>query len=327
MSIFGSLINMFGNLADTALQQGYTQENMYLQNRLNKEQAGYSAMLQRHNTQYLSQMSHGINVSGMKNAGMNPATANGVSNNVAMASAPSSGAPGPQGARSNLGQALLQGYMDLSRHKKQNDLLDSQKENVDADTKVKEQQALTEEQKKLALEWQNSDEYRKSYKDVMDAQALQNYSQVDLNQEQVFNIAQKTKNLQSELNLTEVQTKEVSQKVSNLVASYHKTVEEVGLAKAQKLYINALTNYTQKQEEDLRQKNNSGFWTDVSLKSKKERILLDEKITTELGIQGETSARTAAQEFNNAVNEIVGRGGRTTMEVGRFITDVIKSLK
>lgn len=97
--IWPAIIGAVGGIASAAIgssmQSGFTKEQQKLQSRLNREEMNHSMALQRGQQEWLMNTQYGKSVSGMKNAGLNPATANGVSPATPSAGHPSTGSSGP----------------------------------------------------------------------------------------------------------------------------------------------------------------------------------------------------------------------------------------
>ncbi len=95
----GAAIGAAGGLASSligaGIQHSNTKAQQRLQSKLNKEEMSYSNSLQRDQQEWLMNTQYGKQVSGMINAGLNPATANGTTPSVPSASSPHSGSSGP----------------------------------------------------------------------------------------------------------------------------------------------------------------------------------------------------------------------------------------
>lgn len=98
----GGLVGLLGSIFGAESENTSTRENMMLQSQLNKGEMKYSQGLNKDYQNFLWQNQYGAQVSGMKNAGLNPASANtsiaGASTGNAMATGP----VGPKGASMHL---------------------------------------------------------------------------------------------------------------------------------------------------------------------------------------------------------------------------------
>lgn len=102
---------LLGGFLGNSQQAGFTKEQQKLQSRLNREEMSHSMALQKNQQEWLMNRQYGANVSGMKNAGLNPATANGTTPSVPSGGTPSTGSVGPAFHGENLGAAAMQGAM------------------------------------------------------------------------------------------------------------------------------------------------------------------------------------------------------------------------
>lgn len=98
----GAVGSVLGGLVNSSIQSSNTKEQMRLQSKLNREEMAYSMGLQKDQQEWLMDNQYGKTVSGMKNAGLNPATANGVSPSVPSGGSPHSGSPGPSAGMPNI---------------------------------------------------------------------------------------------------------------------------------------------------------------------------------------------------------------------------------
>lgn len=111
-SLIGSVVSGLFGLGGNAQQSVYTKEQQRLQSKLNREEQSHSMALQKGQQEWLNNTQYGAAVSGMKNAGLNPAMAGGGSVGAmsgGSAGHPSSGAAGPAAHGEGLGSAVAQG--------------------------------------------------------------------------------------------------------------------------------------------------------------------------------------------------------------------------
>lgn len=121
----GAGISAIGGLLGNAQQAVYTKEQQKLQSKLNKQEMEHSMGLQRSQQEWLMNSQYGKMASGMKNAGLNPATANGTTPATPSPGSPTTGGVGPAFHGSDLGLAISQGAgiaADLRLKDSQSDL-------------------------------------------------------------------------------------------------------------------------------------------------------------------------------------------------------------
>lgn len=166
-SLIGAGINLIGGFAQGAQQHTFTQEQQKLQSRLNKDEMAYSNGLQRAQQEWLMNSQYGAAVSGMKGAGLNPATANGTSLSTPSASSPTTGPSGPSAGMPNIDLvASMKGIQDIKNSVKltdaQTDALDAQadKDRADANLKRKDINSYGD---RLAADLANKDAQTKLY--------------------------------------------------------------------------------------------------------------------------------------------------------------------
>lgn len=327
-AILGAAISAIGGMASAGMSNAATKENLKLQSKLNKEQMNHSSMLQRNQQEWLFNTMYGKNVSSMKNAGLNPAMANGTTPTVPSASSPGTGPSGPQGARvGGFGLEMLQGIKQMQLMNAEEKLLDAQAKNQEADAKNKEQQTLTEEQRTLMLQYENTPFYRNLGARVLDSQSLEQYARANVNTATVNKLTQEVHNLSQKYKLDVAQERQINQATANLTAEYEKIVAQIGSEKAHQLYMRASASLASEQAKDLKSKNNSGFWSNQSAKTLKETVLLGEKQTTEIVNQNYTNVLKQLSEFENRVNEVIGVEGVVVGKSLSFLPGILSSLK
>lgn len=125
-AVGAGISGLFG-LASGSMQKGFTKEQQRLQSKLNREEMAYSSGLQRSQQEWLMNSQYGKMASGMKNAGLNPATADGTTPSVPTPGSPSSGSSGPSAGSVNLDPvAGAQAAADLELKHSQASLFDAQ---------------------------------------------------------------------------------------------------------------------------------------------------------------------------------------------------------
>lgn len=110
-AVIGAGISALGSLAGNSQQHTYTKEQQRLQSKLNREEMEHSMNLQKNQQEWLMNNQYAKNVSGMQNAGLNPATANGTTPSVPSGGSPSTGSVGPAFHGSDVGAAASNGAL------------------------------------------------------------------------------------------------------------------------------------------------------------------------------------------------------------------------
>ena len=213
--IYGALIGALGGIASAAIgsgmQAGFTKEQQRLQSKLNREEQVHSMALQREQQDYLQNTMYGKSVSGMKNAGFNPATANGVSPAVPSGGSPSSGASGPAAGMPNI---------DLVGAMKEGELMQAQIDNINADTKQKEASATNIDADTVIKRWQGSPQYIKLVESGMSADAAKSWASANLDDKQAFKCMAEVQKIGKDMALTDAQ-------INNLQALTAKTYQDI----------------------------------------------------------------------------------------------------
>lgn len=236
-AIGGGLVGLAGSLFGSSSENKSTRENMKLQSNLNKQEMAYSQMLNKDYQNMLWQNQYGMQVSGMKNAGLNPAGANtslaGASTGNAMATGP----VGPKGASmqlNTLGDAIAGAKLG-----KELEILDSQKENIDADTQQK--QAATDEQR-----FKNSDVYRDLILRGMDetisntvASTSEKYSNIEVNTQKIAESAQNIKESMSRIGLNEELANKAAKEAVEVTYKIVERLQNIEESKARVIYHRA----------------------------------------------------------------------------------------
>lgn len=166
-----SSMNAANQYAQNAQNQRYTQENMKLQNKLNKDEKSFQDSLNRRYQDFIWNNQYGKSVGGMKAAGLNPAD-NGTSiGGMSASNNVSAGPSGPafHGSMADLSGSFMQGVMA----RKEIEMLDAQKKNIEADTNKKNSEAASAQAEADFRNWQNSPQYRSLLEQNLSADSLQ----------------------------------------------------------------------------------------------------------------------------------------------------------
>ena len=208
MSILGALAGgavsgLFG-LAGQAQQASYTKEQQRLQSKLNREEMAYSQGLQNAQQEHLMNTMYGKMVSGMKNAGLNPATANGTTPATPSVGHPSSGGVGPAGPpTSSLGSDIVSGAIAGANVQKDLAIKDAQKENIDADTQLKQSQSRNTEADTKLKEWESDPRILKLKEQGLDATAQRTYAEAGVAKQEMIRIGRDADLIFEKIGLTQ----------------------------------------------------------------------------------------------------------------------------
>ncbi len=200
-AVASGIAGLFG-LAGQENNSRITKEQMQLQHRLNKDEMNHSMQLQKNQQDWLMNTMYGKNVSGMKNAGLNPATANGVSPATPSGGSPSSGTSGPSATNSNLGSDMANAMLAGESMKKDLEVKDAQKGLLEAQTRETNAKAQMQE-------WLNNPEIRELQRKGMESQALQQYAAAKVSDATVIRIGKEVDQLSSQIGLNKANTEKV----------------------------------------------------------------------------------------------------------------------
>lgn len=183
-------VSALGGLAGASASNSYT-----------KEQMKYSQQLQNAQQEWLANTQYGKMASGMKNAGLNPATANGTTPATPAAGHPSSSAPDLSGLGSNAVAAAI----NAENAAKDIEVKDAQKENIQADTQLKESQTTNTEADTVIKRWQGLPEYQKAVLDGLNGQAKKAWAEAGLADQQTVKCVAEIQKIGKEMKLTDEQ--------------------------------------------------------------------------------------------------------------------------
>lgn len=253
-SVIGSLVGGALGLVGNAQQASYTKEQQKLQSKLNKEEMATSQGMQNAQQDWLMNTQYGKMVSGMKNAGLNPATANGTTPSVPSAGHGSSGGVGPAFHGESLAAAASQGALAG----KDVEMADAQIENIKAQTdKTREE---TDDQK-----FKNTPTYRELTLRGMDediklsvCRQKEANSNVDLNTQKVAESAQNVKESLSRIGVnTELANKyanesvEVTYRIAGILQDMKESEARIAVHRATAKCQRALANLHDKAAKGL----------------------------------------------------------------------------
>lgn len=255
--------SLLGGLAGSATQSTFTKEQQRLQSKLNREEMSHSMNLQRAQQEWLMNNQYGKTVSGMINAGLNPATANGVSPAVPSAGSPHTGSSGPAAGMPNI---------DVVNAYRQGELLDAQIENIREDSKKKRSESLNKDADTRIKEYEADPEIWNLRKSGLSADVLRTYAETDAKRAEIIRIGSEVKEIASRIGLNEANTEkaqadaaksyadimvdlqsisESEQRIALMVAQEDLNRAEAGLArektnteKYQQKYLTASTDET-----------------------------------------------------------------------------------
>lgn len=202
-SLIGGLVGGAFGMAGNAQNHSYTKEQQKLQSKLNKEEMVTSQGMQNAQQDWLMNTQYGKMVSGMKNAGLNPATANGTSPATPSVGHGSSGGVGPAAHGEGLGAAVTQGALAG----KQAEMTDAQIDNIKAATdKLKEESKNTAADTKIK-EWEADPRILKLRERGLDSMALKTYAEADVAKETVTKVAREADSIFVSMQLTKEEVK------------------------------------------------------------------------------------------------------------------------
>lgn len=251
-SLGSSVLGFIGGDTSQRRQQEATRENMMLQHALNKNEMNHSMQLQRAQQEWLMNTQYQKNVAGMKNAGLNPATANGVSPAVPSGGSPSTGSSGPSAGMADYN---LQAGIDTLLRAQQ---VENETKVADSEVKVNESQAdkNAADAGKSRAETEGQQKINKHIEDQMLASIEKDKSISAMNEEQRKNYIEERKNIIAQLDeiksrvrlnhaneaLAKEQKIQLKREVDAKVrlmfkqGNYYDTMAQVGIS-------NAMTNY------------------------------------------------------------------------------------
>lgn len=203
-ALFGLGASLLGGFLGGSQQSAFTKEQQRLQSKLNREEQSHSMQLQRDQQEWLMNNQYGKAVSGMKNAGLNPAMAGGGSVGAAPAAGhPSSGASGPSASMPNIdlaGSAMdaLKTDNELELGKAQKDLIKAQEEKTLAEKNKIEQNQLIDQ-------WKTDPRVQELFKQGVDANVLSTYANADVSKAKAVEISVNANKLFNEIGLVQDQ--------------------------------------------------------------------------------------------------------------------------
>lgn len=262
MSKFNPLsafIGAAGSLASGAIQQYNTHANQRLQSKLNREEMAYSHQLQKSQQDWLMNVQYGKMVSGMRNAGLNPATANGTTPSVPSASSPQTGGTGPQGANPNLDVlgdilATAQANANIDATETQSkkntaeaEYFEAKKQEVEADTENKT--------------YENSPEQRQRRNRETDTRIENMISKTGLQDEQAITEGVKAVHELEKIGLTRNQSEHIVLQMANTRKELDLISQKIGTEKAMQAVQYALSHYHSEMTDSERLRKNLGFYS------------------------------------------------------------------
>lgn len=207
-ALIGAGASLISGLFGNSQQSVYTKEQQRLQSRLNREEMNHSMALQKGQQEWMMNTQYGKMVSGMKNAGLNPAMAGGGSVGAASGGSahPTTGGVGPgahgealssavaQGAQ--FGIQLKQGEQELKTGKAQEELLKAQRDKVIAEKNKVNQNFQIDAYK-------TDPRIQELFKQGVEADVLNTYAEADVNKARVAEIMVNANKLFNEIGLVQ----------------------------------------------------------------------------------------------------------------------------
>lgn len=231
-AVIGAAGSIAGGIGSALIGNSGTRQNMQLQAKLNKEQLSYQDALNRNYQNMLWSKQYQAQMSGMKNAGLNPALANGTSVGGATASnSLSAGPTGPSGAMPSIDP--VSGAVSAMNAEKDMTIKDKQAELIDAQTKETLSRAEKNTEEAEFVRFQNSPSYKaarlsgasnESLRAFWDA--MKSQSDIKVNDQSVIKMAKETEKIAEEVGL-------VGEQKKNYIAATAKLYKECAFIAAQ----------------------------------------------------------------------------------------------
>lgn len=190
-------IGAIGSIGSSVLGNSGTRSNMRLQAQLNKEQMKYQDELNRSYQKMLWNNQYSAQMSGMKNAGMNPAF-DGASPSMQASNSVGSGASGPSAPVPDLaGGAIsaMNAEKDMTLKDKQADMIDAQIEKTKSETKINNAEAKIRE-------YDSSPDMLELRGKGVDATVKRTYAQADVAKQEVRKVSNEADKVFEEIGLT-----------------------------------------------------------------------------------------------------------------------------
>lgn len=331
------------SIGSTMLNAHYGRESQLLAHKYNLQEMDYSQKLNREYQQWLNSTQYGAQVSGMRNAGLNPAGSNtsigAMSGNSSLHSG-GTGIPSLNAQLPNLGDAILQGLnaqADL-------DLKEAQKENTLADKELKEAQAADTNQSAALKEFQNSPEYRKATITGMNASILDTYasasqkeSQVKVNNQTIVESAKRCEEIVSRIGVNEETKKKIIADTAETQAKIASIFQGIRESKSRVIFNYAAAENQRasaRNQRSLAQLNedyhSEGYVHQVTEKVNSERYRID-KEAEKLGIDVHYAdrlyqCRAALAEYRQKVETYIPADKRGEIEWQKLELGVIASV-
>lgn len=240
-SIIGGLFGLGASALNAANQYGvnaqnqkYTQENMKLQNTLNKDEKSFQDSLNRSYQDFLWNNQYSKEMGGMKSVGLNPALANGTSiGGMSASNNVSAGPSGPaaHGSMADLASPIAQGVqlgleysrqqIEGQRAQKEGELMESQSGYYNA-LKAKTEAETT------GVGYDNDQKKRFLENNGVEAGIAEVLARTELTKEQQLETAQKTQLWMEEAGVARENQKYIIQQTANAQEELNKIKAEIG---------------------------------------------------------------------------------------------------
>lgn len=316
-SAVGSAVGGLFGLIGQGIQNRQTRKNMRLQSQLNKEQMAHSMLLQRNQQNWLMNTQYGKMVSGMRNAGLNPVTANGTTPSVPSGGSPSTGPSGPSGSPlSSLGVDAVRSYKELK-------LMDAQIDNINADSDSKRGDAKLKEAQAYWQQFMNSDEMRNLTFNVKLAEALNGMKDSEVKDAEIKRIVASTNEICTKAKLNQSQTENVIQSTSNLVQQLAHIKASIGVLTAERGLKIAQSYLAEQQGHGAKALNESGLYAAQALSERKLASKLDKEGFSEEARNEIINLQKELMQFQHEVNQEVGVSTTAALGIVSGISDVV----
>lgn len=324
----GAGINLLGGLFGGSQQSAFTKEQQRLQSKLNREEMALSAGIERGNAEWLMNRQYQSQVSGMKNAGLNPATANGTTPATPSLGTPHSGASGPSASMPNLdlaGAAASVANLEQQNEllKAQTDKTKSEKSNIDADTVIKQ--------------WQGSPKYQKLVENGLSADAGLAWANANLSEKKAFESMATVQKIGKDMALTDSQINQLQAETAKTYQDIQESISRVSLNKAEKYFkitgasLNkALASQAHANAAEAHERINSGLYKSEAARNNAQakeaaanEDLLKKKGFTEEQIKACKEIESKLLEFDQKVNEQYGALDKGSLQYARDLLDLV----
>lgn len=327
-ALAGAGASLLGGLLGGAQQHIYTKEQQRLQSQLNREEQEHSMALQQQNQEWLMNRQYGASVSGMKNAGLNPATANGTAPATPALGHPSSGSSGPAASMPNF---------DLAGAIKEGELMQAQIDNINADTQNKKSQSSNFDADTRLKEIQARPDFVKAGLDKLSGEAQLAWCQSDLTAKQSVKYMAEVQKIGKDMQLTDAQINNLQSQTAKAYQDIQESISRISLNKAEQYFkitgasLNkALAVQAHANAAEANERVNSGLYKSQSNlnymkanEAEANEALLRKKGFTEEQITECKKIEAKLLEFDQKVNDQYGALDKGSLQYARDLLNLL----